>query len=74
VVSDLYITVCIKVYFYFMRPIVLFLFIVFLADKINAQPINSKDIDIVRDSFGVPHIFAKTDAQVAYGLACLRKD
>ncbi len=26
-------------------------------------------IDIVRDSFGVPHIFAKTDAEVAYGLA-----
>lgn len=27
------------------------------------------NIDIVRDSFGVPHIFAKTDAEVAYGLA-----
>ncbi len=26
-------------------------------------------ITIVRDSFGVPHIFAKTDAEVAYGLA-----
>jgi acyl-homoserine-lactone acylase len=26
-------------------------------------------IDIVRDSFGVPHIFAPTDAEVAYGLA-----
>jgi acyl-homoserine-lactone acylase len=26
-------------------------------------------IDIVRDSFGVPHIFAKTDPEVAYGLA-----
>lgn len=52
-----------------MRPIVLLLCIVFAADKINAQPINGKDIDIVRDSFGVPHIFAKTDAQVAYGLA-----
>ncbi len=26
-------------------------------------------IDIVRDSFGVPHIYAKTDAEVAYGLA-----
>jgi acyl-homoserine-lactone acylase len=31
--------------------------------------INPKNIDIVRDSFGVPHIFAKTDAEVAYGLA-----
>jgi len=26
-------------------------------------------IDIVRDAWGVPHIFAKTDADVAYGLA-----
>jgi acyl-homoserine-lactone acylase len=32
-------------------------------------PINPTTIDIVRDSFGVPHIFAKTDAEVAYGLA-----
>lgn len=31
--------------------------------------INTANIDIVRDSFGVPHIFAKTDAEVAYGLA-----
>jgi len=31
--------------------------------------INPAAIDIVRDSFGVPHIFAKTDAEVAYGLA-----
>lgn len=31
--------------------------------------INPKKIDIVRDSFGVPHIYAPTDAEVAYGLA-----
>ena len=31
--------------------------------------IDPEKIDIVRDSFGVPHIFAKTDAEVAYGLA-----
>ena len=31
--------------------------------------INPDKIDIVRDEFGVPHIFAKTDAEVAYGLA-----
>lgn len=31
--------------------------------------ISPSGIDIVRDSFGVPHIFAKTDAEVAYGLA-----
>ena len=31
--------------------------------------INPSAIDIVRDSFGVPHIFAKTDPEVSYGLA-----
>lgn len=31
--------------------------------------INQKDIQIARDSFGVPHIFGKTDADAAYGLA-----
>jgi acyl-homoserine-lactone acylase len=34
----------------------------------NAQ-INPTKIDIIRDSFGVPHIFGKTDPDVAYGLA-----
>ena len=27
------------------------------------------DVEIVRDSYGVPHIYGKTDADVAYGLA-----
>ncbi len=31
--------------------------------------IDPSGIDIIRDSFGVPHIFAKTDAEVSYGLA-----
>ena len=31
--------------------------------------INPEKIDIVRDAYGVPHIFAQTDAEVAYGLA-----
>lgn len=31
--------------------------------------INPENINIVRDKWGVPHIFAKTDAEVAYGLA-----
>lgn len=32
------------------------------------QIIDPNNIDIVRDEFGVPHIFGKTDAEVAYGL------
>lgn len=31
--------------------------------------INTNNIIIARDSYGVPHIFGKTDAEVAYGLA-----
>jgi acyl-homoserine-lactone acylase len=46
------------------------LFFIFPCSFLFAQTtINSKNITIVRDSFGVPHIFAKTDAEVAYGLA-----
>ena len=49
------------------------LFLSFCTIHFNAvfsqTTINPAKIDIVRDSFGVPHIFAKTDAEVAYGLA-----
>ena len=34
-----------------------------------AAQIDPKKITIARDSFGVPHIFAKSDAEVSYGLA-----
>src|SRR5574343_581805 len=33
------------------------------------RPIDPNQIDIIRDKWGVPHIFGKTDASVAYGLA-----
>lgn len=42
--------------------------ILFLCSHAQTK-IDPSKIDIVRDSFGVPHIFAKTDAEVAYGLA-----
>ena len=35
----------------------------------SADAIDPAAIDIVRDKFGVPHIFARTDREVAYGLA-----
>lgn len=39
------------------------------------NPIDPSKIEIVRDSYGVPHIFAKTDAEVAYGLEwCTAED
>jgi acyl-homoserine-lactone acylase len=46
----------------------LFILTVVLFDSVQSQW-NTAKIDIVRDSFGVPHIFAKTDPEVAYGLA-----
>ena len=51
-------------YFFFNLICCFFITAGFCQTKINPSA-----IDIVRDSFGVPHIFAKTDAEVAYGLA-----
>jgi acyl-homoserine-lactone acylase len=48
----------------FVTLIILLLFI-----NINFSQINPKNIEIVRDNYGVPHIYGKTDAEVAYGLA-----
>ena len=44
------------------------LFFLFAFLNIIAQ-LNPDSIDIVRGKFGTPHIFAKTDKEVAYGLA-----
>lgn len=41
---------------------------IILIQNAHAQ-INPKTIDIVRDKWGVPHIFAPTDAAASYGLA-----
>lgn len=35
----------------------------------HAIEINPKNIQIIRDKWGVPHIYGKTDEEVAYGLA-----
>jgi len=45
-----------------------FLYSIFIFTTVKSQ-INPCDIDIIRDNYGVPHIFAKTDAALAYGLA-----
>ena len=46
----------------------LLIFFLLTSLNINAQ-INPDAIEIVRDSYGVPHIYAATDAEVAYGFA-----
>ena len=40
-----------------------------LLYSICFSQINPNNITIARDTFGIPHIFAPTDAEVAYGLA-----
>ncbi len=40
-----------------------------LVGSVAYSQINPDNIQIVRDKWGVPHIFAKTDPEVAYGLA-----
>lgn len=47
----------------------LLLSLLFFQPGSSQTTIDPSKIEIVRDSFGVPHIFAKTDAEVAYGLA-----
>jgi len=44
------------------------LFFIFSSLTVSAQ-VNTTNIEIVRDKWGVPHIFGKTDREVAYGLA-----
>ena len=43
--------------------------ILLLTSTLTYSQINPKNIDIVRDQYGIPHIFAKTDAELSYGLA-----
>ena len=50
------------------RTLLLVTCLILIYNWANAQ-INPAKIDIIRDSFGVPHIFGKTDPDVAYGLA-----
>ena len=45
------------------------IFYLLILTSIAHSQINPKNIEIVRDQYGIPHIFAKTDAEVAYGLA-----
>ncbi len=54
-----------------MKSIFLFIMFLLLQCILAGQKIeiNTENIDIVRDEWGVPHIFGKTDVEVAYGFA-----
>ena len=51
-----------------MKKLIPLLLQLFLVIAISAQTSKKYNVEIVRDSFGVPHIFGKTDADCAYGL------
>jgi acyl-homoserine-lactone acylase len=40
-----------------------------VAEEVRAPGPRAYDVEIVRDDFGVPHIFGKTDPDVSYGIA-----
>ena len=52
-----------------MKKLVLILSAISILNTTFSQEIDVKNIEILRDSYGVPHIYAKTDAELAYGLA-----
>ncbi len=47
----------------------IFLFVFVFFSYRSFSQVNPNNIDIVRDKFGVPHIFGITDKETAYGLA-----
>jgi acyl-homoserine-lactone acylase len=53
-----------------MYKIILF----FISLSSSYAQINPLDIEIVRDPYGVPHIYGKTDADTAYGLAWVHSE
>ncbi|HMV15793.1 MAG TPA: penicillin acylase family protein [Chitinophagales bacterium] len=52
-----------------MKRILLFLLFTNVFSTLFSIEVNTKNIKIIRDKFGVPHIYGKTDEEVAYGLA-----
>ena len=52
-----------------MRLLYLSIFLFLLGISTCFAQINPENIEIIRDKWGVPHIIAPTDAEVAYGLA-----
>lgn len=56
-------------YFVFLFRIFLFASFLMSTNAALIAQINPENIDIVRDKWGVPHIYAPTDAEVAYGFA-----
>ncbi len=68
-----------KIHFFFLKSILMkFIFFFLLPFQLFAQNFSEKEIaswkqqakniTIIRDNFGIPHVYGKTDADVAFGL------
>ncbi len=44
-------------------------FFLFISFSIFSQKVDVNNIEIIRDNYGVPHIYSNTDKELAYGLA-----
>ncbi len=45
------------------------IFFILISCSIFSQKVDVKNIEIIRDNYGVPHIYSNTDKELAYGLA-----
>jgi acyl-homoserine-lactone acylase len=55
---------------YFLRSLTTLLVSLFVSSSVLSQTRNyAENVEIIRDQWGIPHIYGKTDADVAYGLA-----
>ncbi|MCB0508446.1 MAG: penicillin acylase family protein [Bacteroidetes bacterium] len=52
-----------------MKKTIIYIILSFIASAIFSIEINPKNVRIIRDQYGVPHIYGNTDEEVAYGLA-----
>ena len=44
-------------------------FFIFISCSIFSQKVDVNNIEIIRDNYGIPHIYSNTDKELAYGLA-----
>ena len=44
-------------------------FFIFISCSIFSQRVDVNNIEIIRDNYGIPHIYSNTDKELAYGLA-----
>src|SRR5580765_5395055 len=56
-----------KIFFFLFVPVTLF-FQSFSKEEISRWEKQAKNVNIIRDNWGIPHIYGKTDADAVFGL------